>query len=57
MDHSGAGGFRVHLVGDLQHKDDVWPLVRFRVDAHTDQLPQLPKKNGFGYSQQLYSFP
>ena len=38
---SGAGSPHVHLFGDLQHKDNVWPLVWDRVDAHADQVSQL----------------
>lgn len=38
---SGAGSPHVHLFGDLQHKDDVRPLVRIRADAHANQVSQL----------------
>ncbi|KAG7235522.1 hypothetical protein INR49_002568, partial [Caranx melampygus] len=41
---SGAGSPHVHLFGDLQHKDDVRPLVWVRVDAHAHQVPQLWKR-------------
>lgn len=43
MRRSDAGCPHMHLFGDLQDEDDIWPLVWVRVDAHAHQVPQLWK--------------
>lgn len=38
----------LHVLGDVVHVGDVWPLLRVGVDAHIYQVPQLKRRVGCG---------